>query len=121
MFRPVKPQITIKLGTKSRNFLSIFLHIVCVHGKYFIRYARLELRVFHVNMFTLSVIATVGDLALFFFIATYKYSQCRCQRCLVIYQIWQGFHSKKRTKFFAERPTITAIPKTRIPRCIAVK
>ena len=31
----------------SHNFLSIFL---CVHGKYFIRYARSELRVFHANL-----------------------------------------------------------------------
>ena len=47
----------------SHNFLSIFL---CVHGKYFIRYARSELRVFHVNLFTSSVTATVGDFWLFF-------------------------------------------------------
>ena len=96
----------------SHNFLSIFL---CVHGKYFIRYARSELRVFHVNLFTLSVTATVGDFWLFFFFsATCKFSQCRCQRRLVIYQTWQGFHSRNLTKFFAERLTFTAIPKTGI-------
>ena len=88
----------------SHNFLSIFL---CVHGKYFIRYARSELRVFHVNLFTLSVTVT-------FFSATCKFSHCRCQRRLVIYQTWQGFHSRNLTKFFAERLTITAIPKTGI-------
>ena len=77
----------------SHNFLSIFL---CVHGKYFIRYARSELRVFHVNLFTLSVTVT-------FFSATCKFSHCRCQRRLVIYQTWQGFHSRNLTKFFVER------------------
>ena len=82
----------------SHNFLSIFL---CV------RYARSELRVFHVNLFTLSVTVT-------FFSAMCKFSHCRCQRRLVIYQTWQGFHSRNLTKFFVERLTITAIPKTGI-------
>lgn len=50
----------------------------------------------------------------FFFSSTCKFSQCRCQRRLVIYQTWQGFHSRNLTKFFAERLTITAIPKTGI-------
>ena len=44
----------------SHNFLSIFL---CVHGKYFIRYARSELRVFHVNLHCLHYLSW-----LFFFL-----------------------------------------------------
>ena len=50
----------------------------------------------------------------FFFSSTCKFSHCRRQRRLVIYQTWQGFHSRNLTKFFAERLTITAIPKTGI-------
>ena len=70
---------------------------------YFIRYARSELRVFHVNLHCLHYLSW-----LFFFPSP------QCQRRSVIYQTWQGFHSRNLTKFFAERLTITAIPKTGI-------
>ena len=100
----------------SNNFLSIFL---CVHGKYYYYYQICTIETARgscqLALFTLSVTATVGDFWLFFFFSsTCKFSQCRCQRRLVIYQTWKGFHSRNLTKFFAERLTITAIPKTGI-------
>ena len=60
--------------------------------------------VFHDNLFTLSVTATVGDFWLFFFFSTTcKFSQCRCQRRLVILPNMARFSLKKPNKILCRK------------------
>ena len=103
-FRPVKPQITIKLVTISGRYFYVFMASILLdmHDRNCVCFM------------SISIVYIICNGSFFFFSSTCKFSQCRCQRRLVIYQTWQGFHSRNLTKFFAERLTITAIPKTGI-------
>lgn len=106
-FRPVKPQITIKLVTISCRYFYVFMASILLdmHDRNCVCF------MFICIVYIVCNCNSRWLLALFFLSSTCKFSQCRCQRRLVIYQTWQGFHL---TKFFAERLTITAIPKTGI-------
>ena len=103
-FRPVKPQITIKLVTISCRYFYVFMASILLdmHDRNCVCFM------------SICIVYIICHGSFFFFSSTCKFSQCRCQRRLVIYQTWQGFHSRNLTKFFAERLTITAIPKTGI-------
>ena len=70
---------------------------------------------FHVNLFTLSVTATVGNFWLFFFLFhnVHIFPMSMSETLSYLPNVAR-FHSRNPTKFFAERLTITAIPKTRI-------
>ena len=107
-FRPVKPQITIKIVTQLVISLSIFLFLHCA------RVAFDKIYLIGTGCVLCQLFVYIIDncnslrLSALFYLETFSSPQRAnfpsvIQRRFVIYHIWQGFHSRNLAKFFAVR------------------